>query len=115
MKTTYICIFLIFLITVARVANAGSGTGSFKIDRITVYGDTGAFKIYTDRPSINGMEGCKQMDNSIAVPGNPGSDKTLSLALSAKVANLQVGAWVVGCCLVHNGKTSPCVSTLTIK
>lgn len=101
--------------TVVSVANAGSGTGWFKIDRITEWGDTGEYKIYTDIPSINEMEGCGQTDNSVAVPGNPGSDKTLSLALSAKAANQQVGACAAGCCLVHNGKTSPCVSKLTIR
>lgn len=114
MKTPKILLAMLFISPLNTFA--GEGTGWFKINSITVWGGNGQYKIYTDKPSVNGLEGCTATDQSIAVKGDLiGADRLLSLAMSAKAANMEVAAWIGGCCVAHNGLLSPCVSTISVR
>lgn len=116
MKREIFKLFLVVLCLSPFSAYSGVGTGWFKINTITVWGGNGQYKIYTDKTSINGLESCTQTDRSIAVSADTvGGDRLLSLAMSAKAADMEVSAWVGGCCLAHNGLTSPCVQTISVR
>lgn len=98
----------------APLVNAGTLTPSFQVVRITHWSG-GQFKIYTDQPSINGLEGCGATDASLGVAGDVvAKEQFLSIALAARASGLPLHSWVDGCCVSHNGKLSPCVSTLSV-
>ena len=108
-------VYILQFMLLASSSYAGSLTPDFKVERLLQWVD-GKVKIFTDQPSVNGMEGCTAVDNSIALPaGSVGTDRILAMALAAKASNATMHAWVEGCCVTHSGKQSPCISTLTIK
>ena len=97
-------------------ASAIGGTGvNFKIERIALW-ENGQMKIITDQPSVNGVEGCTATDRSIALDaGSPATDRMMAIALAGKTSGADMYSWVNGCCVAHNGKQSPCISTLSIE
>lgn len=114
-------VILIFSLTAIYLAPAGivygaQGTPIFHVSKILVWGSEGMIKLYTDNVAINGLEGCTANDNSIAIVGTMNNKELLlSLALTAKSTGAEMNAWVMGCCVAHNGLESPCVNTLTLR
>jgi len=106
-------ILSICLVLVSSISIAGVGTGDFKIVHVSLWSD-GSFKIYTDSSLVNGLEGCTATDKSIGVPASyVAKNQALSLALTGKTTGALMRSWVSGCCMTHNGLTSPCLGTLT--
>ena len=104
---------LMLLLTFNGQGFAGVGTANFKVVRVLLWGD-GSFKIYTDNASVNGLEGCTATDRSLGVPASfVAKNQALSMALAGKTAGVLMKSYVSGCCMTHNGLTSPCVNTLT--
>ena len=94
---------------------AGAGTGPVTIKKVLSW-TNGNVKVYVDEADkVNGLEGCTATDGSVAIQSKPehqhGERNIIAMVLNAKATQKKMNFFVVGCCVNHNKKSSPCIRT----
>lgn len=92
-------------------ANAAGGGGTVTINRISINGES----IYVFASNIANPDGCASTTHFTIPSGTPGSDKMLSVLITAKANHSPITLWFDGCGYSPWDANAPIIGTLTME
>lgn len=112
-KSMRVSLFFIIVFVFSARTYANGDSGERVLNSVRLVGETFiALDSYSS--DFNNPDSCDKSHRAMVLVETAGSDKKLSLALSALIANKKVGMWFAGCTSTPWGYTVPLISSIYV-